>query len=171
VLSFGLNLNFSYCEIAYDESNLLLYVSLHQIFRIQFLPFHRSSVNLTTVLQLTRRSSSKHSSPLNPIPVDSHTLKLPPSHQQRILDSSKLYVASQTDLYQTNEFVKFVLPWLNLGELAVLAWQFMSTAICIILAVLFWPVTWVEQNIWGRNKGLWDWVRVNEERQAKISED
>ena len=60
-------------------------------------------------------------------------------------------IQSQNDLYQVNEFVKFVS---QLGVLSVLvyAWQLGATLLCVIGAGLFWPVSWVEQNMVGGNE-------------------
>ncbi|RVX69972.1 hypothetical protein B0A52_05807 [Exophiala mesophila] len=40
-------------SVAFDEENLLLYVSFRQNIRLRFVPFNNSSVKLTTVLQLS----------------------------------------------------------------------------------------------------------------------
>jgi len=153
---------------AFDEANLLLYVSLHQSFRIQFLPFHRSEVNLTTVLTLThdRNETSKHDSahtpssssssgttPNSPTITTSDHKPLPlTKHSQQIVSTKKYYILTQNDLYQTSEFVKFVMPWFNIGTLVVMTWQFFSTLVCVVLAILFYPVSWVEENVWGANR-------------------
>lgn len=31
-------------------------------------------------------------------------------------------------------------------------WQFAATFFCIVGAVLGWPITWLEENIFGRNR-------------------
>jgi hypothetical protein len=120
---------------------MLLYVSLHQTFSIQFLPFHKSHVSLTTVLHLTK---------LQPFPTlkSQHEVKA----TQRTDTRSKYYITSQNDLYQTSEFVKFVLPWFGLGTIGVMLWQFIATIFCIIGAVIGWPITWLEENVFGRNR-------------------
>ncbi|RMY76489.1 hypothetical protein D0863_01911 [Hortaea werneckii] len=69
-------------SVAYDEANLILYLTITQTFAIWFIPFHRSPVTLTTVLHLTRSPSSK-----------------------------KYLIKSQNDLYQVDQFVRFFLPW------------------------------------------------------------
>jgi len=66
---------------AYDESNLILYINISQVFRIFIIPFYKAPVNLVTVLQLV--------------------------HDKK---ESKYYIQSQDDLYQVNEFVKFFWP-------------------------------------------------------------
>ncbi|TKA65110.1 hypothetical protein B0A49_08705, partial [Cryomyces minteri] len=63
-------------SIAFDQRNLLLYVTLSQVFRIWVFPFYRADVTLTTVLQLTYDKSSQ-----------------------------RYFIASQNDLYQVDQFI------------------------------------------------------------------
>lgn len=60
--------------------------------------------------------------------------------------AQKYYIKSQEDLYQTNEFVKFVLPW-GIGETVVWLWQVVATLACVLGAMLFWPLTWVREEV------------------------
>ncbi|PSN64709.1 hypothetical protein BS50DRAFT_602288 [Corynespora cassiicola Philippines] len=100
-------------SVAFDKPNLLLYVTLHQTFRIWALPLYAAPVSLTTVLTLERH---------------------PPDH--------KYYIAAQNDLYQVDQFVRFV--WLG-GWLLVRAWQFCATLLCLVGAGVLWPVSLVEE--------------------------
>ncbi|KAF2807896.1 uncharacterized protein BDZ99DRAFT_68391 [Mytilinidion resinicola] len=50
----------------------------------------------------------------------------------------KYYIANQNDLYQTDEFVKFVAPWG--GALLVQLWQLMATLFCVLGVWLLWPL-------------------------------
>jgi hypothetical protein len=120
---------------------MLVYVSLHQSFSIQFLPFHKSHVSLTTVLHLTRLQTF-------PVPTSQHEVKV----SQRTDGRPKYYITSQNDLYQTSEFVKFVFPWFGLGTATVMLCQFIATFICIVGAVLGWPISWLEENVIGGNR-------------------
>ena len=106
--------------IAYDESNLLLYVNMTQVFGIWVVPFHRARVNLTSVLTLEQSPNDK-----------------------------KYYIHQQNDLYQTDEFVKFIIPpsWI-----LVWFWQFWSTFFCLLGAAALWPISYVEQWAWEENK-------------------
>ena len=125
---------------AYDPDHLVLYVNLSQIFRIWAIPFHSAHVNLTTVLHLTYFESS-----------------------------SKYYINSQNDLYQVNEFVRFVWPG---GLLLVWFWQIVATLMCLVGAVFFWPISWLEEHrssVEERASGLAEKiqdVRRNVERRA-----
>jgi hypothetical protein len=125
---------------------MLLYVTLHQVFSIQFLPFHKSHVSLTTVLHLTKLQTF-------PTEVSSHEVKA----SQRTDGYSRYYITSQNDLYQTSEFAKFVLPWFGLGTIGVMLCQFTATVFCIVGAVLGWPITWLEENFgWNRERRIRD---------------
>ena len=121
-------LNGPFRKTAYDEKNLTLYVNISQVFSIWAIPTHRSAVTLTTVLKLEQNSSDK-----------------------------KYYIASQNDLYQTDQFIRFVFPWG--GAHLVLAWQFIATLFCVLGALLFAPFTW----------GMQAWA--DRGKQGSMSED
>ncbi|EMC98204.1 hypothetical protein BAUCODRAFT_32199 [Baudoinia panamericana UAMH 10762] len=132
--------------VAYDEANMVLFVSISQVFAIWFIPFHRSPVNLTTRLQLTHKPSvSKPSVP------------------------TKYYIEEQNDLYQVEEFVKFFAPW-GVGTFFVHLWHFWATFFCVALALIFSPVTQFEQRradgrLTGVEKRVADVVENIEERR------
>jgi len=102
-------------DIAFDETELILYVNISQVFAIWFVPFHRAPVTLTTKLQLVR-----------------------PPH------SRKYYIQEQNDLYQVDQFVRFFAPW-GIGTTVVYFWHFFATVMCVILALSGAPFTWLEQ--------------------------
>lgn len=66
---------------AFDESNLILYVSIFQVFRIWLIPFYYAPVFLTSVLKLEYND-----------------------------DDGKYYIASQDDLYAVDQWIRFVAP-------------------------------------------------------------
>ncbi|KAK0933738.1 hypothetical protein LTR29_014671 [Friedmanniomyces endolithicus] len=105
---------------AYDEANLILYISISQIFAIWFVPFHRSPVTLTTKLQLTRKPTSTR------------------------LATNKLYIQSQEDLYQVDQFVRFFAPW-GIGDAVVYLWHFVAAIGCVVLSIVFAPFTRLEE--------------------------
>ena len=125
--------------LAFDRHALLLYVTIHQLFSIWFIPFHRAPARLTTVLQLT-------TDPSFPQSQEQHALKPPQYTSAR----KKYYIQSQNDLYQTSEFVKFVLPWA--GMWLVMLGQFFATFLCVVGTTLGWPLTWLEENVAGGNR-------------------
>ena len=61
-------------------------------------------------------------------------------------EDGKYYIASQNDLYQVDQFVKFIVPgsW-------VLVWlsQFWAMLFCTLGAVVGMPITWIEENWQG----------------------
>jgi hypothetical protein len=73
---------------------------------------------------------------------------------------NKYYIASQNDLYQVDQFVKFI-PFFPGSTLLVWAWQLCATAFCLLGALALWPISAVEQ-FWGGD------VRMGRERKTKI---
>ncbi|KAH8809311.1 hypothetical protein F5884DRAFT_401389 [Xylogone sp. PMI_703] len=65
----------------FDETCPILFVNIHQIFSIWFVPFYKSDVHLTTILHLKRSE-----------------------------EDGRWYIKTQEDLYQTSEVVKFFWP-------------------------------------------------------------
>ena len=57
--------------------------------------------------------------------------------------SEKYYIASQNDLYQVDQFTKFVAPG---GFVFVFFWQIVATLVCLFAAVVFWPISWIEEH-------------------------
>jgi hypothetical protein len=94
----------------------MLYVNISQIFRIWVVPFHRSPVSFTTVLRL------KHSR-----------------------DDGKYYIQSQDDLYQVDQFVRFVLPP---GWILIWIWHYWATFFCVVGTFVLWPISALEQWLW-----------------------
>jgi hypothetical protein len=104
----------------YDQKQQILYVSISQVFSIFFVPFYAPKVNLVTVLNLSHDTAN-----------------------------NKSYIDSQQDLYQLNEFVKFVWPG---GATLLLLWQWMNTLLSIMGALVLAPMTWVEEKVAERKK-------------------
>ncbi|KAF2767667.1 hypothetical protein EJ03DRAFT_315459 [Teratosphaeria nubilosa] len=150
-------------SIAFDETNLILYVNCSQVFAIWFLPFHRSPVTLTTVLNLTRTN-----------PAASPTAR------------STYLITSQNDLYQVDQFVRFFAPW-GIGDITILMWHAIATTFCVVLAFVFTPFSVLEQRaaegksgwvgkrfmewVWGvegerEAKGRWDWRQYGREEKS-----
>ncbi|KAL6824114.1 hypothetical protein V8C40DRAFT_247344 [Trichoderma camerunense] len=119
----------------FDQRNNTLYVSIRQTFSIWFVPFHSSSVKLLSVLRLTQGSSSEPGQ-LAPKyqPDGRNSSALAGPGQERL----RYYIASQEDLYQTNDFVAFVLPYL--GPLLVFLWQLYATGVSVVCSILFLPL-------------------------------
>ncbi|KAL4952279.1 hypothetical protein BDW69DRAFT_168082 [Aspergillus filifer] len=107
-------------SVAYDKDNLKLYVSMHQVFSIWVIPFHTAPVNLTTVLSLTTDADAD--------------------------GEKRYYITKQEDLYQTDEFIKFVVPYG--GQLAVLMWHAFATLFSIMGVFVLYPVMFAEERGW-----------------------
>ena len=115
--------------LAYDPKTLRLYVTIHQVFRIWIVPFFSAPVTLTTILQLVEE----------PYPTPHHPNK-----------RSRYFIQSQNDLYQANEWMKFISPF-GILSLLLLTWQLVATGMCVLGAFILWPISWVEQNVVGGN--------------------
>jgi len=100
---------------AWDKKTNILYVTLSQIFRLWFIPFHCAPVDLTTVITL---------------------------HYNEF--DGKYYIAQQNDLYQTDQFIRF-LPFLPGSSLFVTLWQAIATGFCVIGAVCLWPFSFFQE--------------------------
>lgn len=128
-------LNCLTCLPAFDEANLILYCHISQIFRIQIFPFYAAPVALVTVLRLV--------------------------HDKK---SQKYYIKSQNDLYQVNEFVRFIWPG---GFLLVWLWQIFCTGICVFGTFVLWPVTLIEEYVGA----VRDRPGYGKPEESKIAED
>jgi hypothetical protein len=92
----------------YNQRAHLLYVDIRQLFTYFFLPIYTADVRLTTKLRLVPNA-----------------------------ENNKFYIASQEDLYQTNEVVKFLCP----GGATVLWFaQLLATMLCILGVWLLAPM-------------------------------
>lgn len=132
-------------SVCYDEKNLILYVGIHQLFKIWAVPFWRGAdVRLVTVLTLVREGGV--GSVINGV-EDQQTGSGGGGGGQ----TGKLRIQSQNDLYQVNEFVKFVSVFgiLNVG---VYAWQLFATLLCVLGAGIGYPISWVEERAVGGNQ-------------------
>ncbi|WEW62030.1 hypothetical protein PRK78_007530 [Emydomyces testavorans] len=150
-------------SLAFDAENLLLYVTIFQNFRILIIPFYLAPVTLTTVLTLTT-SKSGHDpqqidgtpcSPTTPINNGSspttdcpHSPRPLPEQGPNHDDSPSrtlYYISEQNDLYQTSEFIKFVVPF-GIGNALILFWQYLATFFCTMGAIMLWPISAAEED-------------------------
>lgn len=111
-----------------------MYVGITQVFAIWAIPFHQAEVSLVTVLHLVQQqnqlglSVSDDASSLVNVNLDA---------------AGKWYIKSQNDLYQTDQFIKFVLPWF---AFILPLWQYFATFVCVICSYVFEPITWWEES-------------------------
>ncbi|OCK80022.1 hypothetical protein K432DRAFT_382570 [Lepidopterella palustris CBS 459.81] len=125
-------------SVAYDASTLHLYVSISQVFRIWIVPFYKAPVALVTVLQLNRNKTD-----------------------------GKYYIESQNDLYQVDQFVRFVWPG---GWILVWIWQFMAMLFCLAGALVFWPISVVEEWAIKREERLMQGYGSHDEKKGLVDE-
>lgn len=168
---------------AFDKEKLLLYVSMHQDFRLWVVPFYIAPVKLVTVLQLTtdptsqppdesapqversrsptkrakkvraghgRRKSitfddGKSKSEKNPLDISSDSFKVAGGDGNE--DDVKYYIQSQDDLYQTSEWIKFILPW-GVGVLVMVLWQFWATFLCVVGTKAVDTIMWLPRKLY-----------------------
>jgi len=129
-------------SVCFDERNQVLYVGLSQVFAIWAVPTHRSEVSLVTVLHLTKEYTHPHEG-RRAIEDDDADDDDGEEEKKKKDGTVKYYITSQNDLYQTDQFVKFFMPWL---WLVVPLWQLSATFVCVVLSYLFYPVTWLEEH-------------------------
>ncbi|KAF7896618.1 uncharacterized protein EAF01_009021 [Botrytis porri] len=103
--------------VEYNPETQTLFLQLHQQFHLFFVPFFYPTVYLTTILYLARAKDSSE---------------------------DKYLVKHQEDLYQSAELVKFFWPG---GTQIISFWRWIATLFCILGAMAFAPVTWMEE--WG----------------------
>jgi hypothetical protein len=81
---------------------------------------------------------------------------LPPL--QRRYPRRVYYISSQEDMYQTSEFIKFIVPF-GIGATLVAIFHFFATLFCLAGVLALWPVTWAEEKgylpLRGRPGDMW----------------
>ncbi|KFH45136.1 hypothetical protein ACRE_040620 [Hapsidospora chrysogenum ATCC 11550] len=120
----------------FDQRTGRLFVSIRQTFSIWFIPLYRAPVRLTTILQLSQRTSwdSDQTVTRGPLTEGREPAPLAGPGQER----ARYFITSQEDLYQVNDFVQFLLP--GLGPMMWSFWQLLSTVMCVMLSFVFLPV-------------------------------
>ena len=99
-----------------------------------------------TVLGLTTYLESSSDRSLQDQSRDNHRLQHQKESIGLVPSHGRYYIASQNDLYQTSEWIKFVLPW-SIGCTILVLAQLWATAMCVLGAVVGWPVTWAEERL------------------------
>ncbi|KAL6245519.1 hypothetical protein RBB50_007518 [Rhinocladiella similis] len=152
-------------SVAFDKEKLLLYVSMHQDFRLWVVPFYIAPVKLVTVLQLTTDPTSQPPDESAPQVERSRSptkraKKVRAGHGRRKSitfddvaggdgneDDVKYYIQSQDDLYQTSEWIKFILPW-GVGVLVMVLWQFWATFLCVVGTKAVDTIMWLPRKLY-----------------------
>ncbi|KAL1954740.1 hypothetical protein VTO42DRAFT_740 [Malbranchea cinnamomea] len=126
---------------------------------------HSYSSNSSTEAHSSRRARAdapapsrprpkRHSSPLTTVSYR-HYNNRPPSGRQLQRDRERerggdrelYYIVSQEDLYQTSEFIKFVMPY-GTGSILVLFWHVFALVFSVLGVVVWWPVVYAEERGW-----------------------
>lgn len=122
-------------SVSWDKINDVMYVGITQNFAIWFIPFHQSDVSLVTVLRLVQQQNRLGA------PTNENTYSTLANLDMN--GGGKWYIKSQNDLYQTDQFIKFVLPPF---AFILVFWQYFATLVCIICSYVFEPVSWWEES-------------------------
>lgn len=154
-------------SVAYDAHQHLLYVSIHQIFRIQWIPFYKSDVRLTTVLKLVEDASRK--AEIEEFSTRQAKKILKNDYAALQAPHKKWLIQSQNDLYQTDEFIKFVLFFG--GCSAIMAWQFFATFVCVLGALIMWPVTYLSEVTYERQEAIEEEAKSRHMQIHEIEEE
>ena len=127
------------------EDGGIVYVGVRQQFKIWFVPFYgKADARLVAVLHLEKR--------LVPPAGNRDPRSNGVDEQDRPSKGRPLYyIKSQQDLYQINEIIKFA-DYTGLVGGLVLVVQLLASFGSALLALLFWPVSWVEERVIGGNK-------------------
>ena len=112
-------------SVAFDSVHQVLYVSMHQTFKLVVLPGYRANVHLVTVLNLERNQDGTHNRPV-------------------------YRIAAQNDRYQVDEWIKFVSIFRILWAFWMMA-AFAATLACVAGQAVSWPLVRAE-DWWGAKK-------------------
>lgn len=123
------------------------------------IPFYVAPVTLTTVLTLT---TSQHDIQEKGESFTSFTTRGNEETSVHYQDTSSInqpgldctvpestsrtlyYISAQNDLYQTSEFIKFIMPF-SVGTTLVLVWHCFATLFSVLGAIVLWPITFAEE--------------------------
>ena len=67
----------------------------------------------------------------------------------------KYYIQSQNDLYQTTEWIKFLVPW-GIGVLLMVTWQFYATFLCVVGTKVYDLLMWVPTKLYHQHIEVFD---------------
>ncbi|KAI1610349.1 hypothetical protein EDD36DRAFT_467418 [Exophiala viscosa] len=173
-------------SVAFDKEKMLLYVSIHQNFRLWIVPFYVAPVKFVTVLKLTTdpapESQDLTAAPSGPSQFtdskedgeqsngktrvrfeDTNTRKRRKDDSSEstmaITDGAggnvKYFIQSQDDLYQTSEWIKFLVPW-GVGVFLMVFWQFWATFLCVVGTKIFDFLVWFPRKIYYTDFEVFD---------------
>ncbi|KAL2000531.1 hypothetical protein VTN02DRAFT_2952 [Thermoascus thermophilus] len=115
-------------------------------------PVYTARVTLTSVITLTTTTDNKGNSLVDSV---SKPTKPSPGPTAAAAGSGvKYYIAAQEDLYQTSQWIRFLLPW-GIGASVVLLGHVFAAVVCTVGAIVLWPVTWAEERGYLPLRMLW----------------
>jgi hypothetical protein len=117
----------------YDQRAQLMYLTIRQRFTLWFVPFElwQANVKLVTVLKLVPCAVDENKKPIRDPSFDDHSLT----------SSHRYFIAGQEDLYQVNEFLKFIAPF---GAAFIWSiWQLFATFLCTLGVFVFFPLNFL----------------------------
>ena len=69
--------------------------------------------------------------------------------------AEKYYIQSQNDLYQTSEWIKFLVPY-GVGVSLIIAWQLWATFLCVVGVKMYDLMTQTPRKLYAANLELFD---------------
>jgi hypothetical protein len=157
-------------SVQFDSSRKTLYLDISQRFALWFVPFYAAHVNLVSRLHLVQAGggqsqvdSYRQLASINNRPgshghglvkeiqngelpsfaeVASATRKPLLSDEGWSASEGQYLIARQEDLYQVNEWIKFIVPF-GVGEALVSLGQLLAAFMCMAGAVALYPVVWI----------------------------
>jgi hypothetical protein len=148
---------------------------LHQNFKLWVVPFYNAPVKLVTVLQLTTDPTptpAERRESLKPLTGDEasagqdkkgnkdqdiHSAVGEDENTKQKGDEKKVqyWIQSQNDLYQTTEWIKFLIPW-GVGVLLLVVWQFYCTLLCVVGTQIYDTLVWVPRKLYRQHFEVFD---------------
>ncbi|KAM0328206.1 hypothetical protein ACHAQA_005613 [Verticillium albo-atrum] len=138
----------------HDQKQNLLYLQITQAFTFFFLPFYTPRINLTTVLRLDHRPAPPDARNTSGgiLPIRNASGSPGPENEAvgngngngngNGTGKERYYITAQEDLYQTTEWLKFLVPWVGAPLFA--AWQLFAALLSVAGAVVLAPLTWLD---------------------------
>lgn len=144
-------------ETALDRQRLTLYATMTQLFTFTLfglVPVYTAPVTLTSVITLTTTTDNRGNTLLDSVPKPSKPSPAAAAAGPSSGSGVKYYISSQEDLYQTSQWIRFLLPW-GIGSSVVLLWHVFATVVCTVGAMVLWPVSWAEEMGYLPVRRLW----------------
>lgn len=157
-------IDISFDSVLMDAEKNTMYLAMHQRFALWIIPFYAANVHLVTVLHLVEKNDEEKQDSEKEVPgsglpsyaqvagsrqpllserrrdpavtFDPATGVLEEQQQQ---PKKKYYVAKQEDLYQVNEWIKFLVPF-GIGNVFVCGYMLVVTFFCWIAALVTRPI-------------------------------